>query len=541
MAKKIVYGEEARKALLGGVNQLADTVKITLGPKGRNVVLDKKFGAPLITNDGVTIAKEIELEDAYENMGAQLVKEVATKTNDVAGDGTTTATLLAQALVREGMKNVTAGANPMVLRRGVQKATDAAVEAIVKNSQKVSGTKDIARVAAVSSSSDEIGQLIADAMEKVTADGVITVEESKTAETYSEVVEGMMFDRGYVTPYMATDTDKMVAELDDPYILITDKKISNIQEILPLLEQIVQSGKKLLIIAEDIEGEALTTLILNRLRGTFVCVAVKAPGFGDRRKEMLVDIATLTGGQVISEEVGLDLKDTTVDQLGRARQVKVDKENTIIVDGAGDSSAIQGRVAQIRSQIETTSSEFDKEKLQERLAKLAGGVAVIKVGAATEIEMKEKKLRIEDALAATKAAVEEGIVAGGGTALIDAIPAVKAYVEEAQGDEKTGAAIVLKALEEPVRQIAANAGIEGSVIVEKLKNEAKVGYGYNALTGQFQDMIEAGIVDPTKVTRSALQNASSVSATILTTESLVADIKEPTPPAAPAPDMGGMY
>ncbi|MEY8311593.1 chaperonin GroEL [Oscillospiraceae bacterium 42-9] len=541
MAKKIVYGEEARKALLGGVNQLADTVKITLGPKGRNVVLDKKFGAPLITNDGVTIAKEIELEDAYENMGAQLVKEVATKTNDVAGDGTTTATLLAQALVREGMKNVTAGANPMVLRRGVQKATDAAVEAIVKNSQKVSGTKDIARVAAVSSSSDEIGQLIADAMEKVTADGVITVEESKTAETYSEVVEGMMFDRGYVTPYMATDTDKMVAELDDPYILITDKKISNIQEILPLLEQIVQSGKKLLIIAEDIEGEALTTLILNRLRGTFVCVAVKAPGFGDRRKEMLVDIATLTGGQVISEEVGLDLKDTTMDQLGRARQVKVDKENTIIVDGAGDSSAIQGRVAQIRSQIETTSSEFDKEKLQERLAKLAGGVAVIKVGAATEIEMKEKKLRIEDALAATKAAVEEGIVAGGGTALIDAIPAVKAYVEEAQGDEKTGAAIVLKALEEPVRQIAANAGIEGSVIVEKLKNEAKVGYGYNALTGEFQDMIEAGIVDPTKVTRSALQNASSVAATILTTESLVADIKEPTPPAAPAPDMGGMY
>ena len=541
MAKKIVYGEEARKALLAGVNQLADTVKITLGPKGRNVVLDKKFGAPLITNDGVTIAKEIELEDAYENMGAQLVKEVATKTNDVAGDGTTTATLLAQALVREGMKNVTAGANPMVLRKGVQKATDAAVEAIVKNSQKVSGTKDIARVAAVSSSSDEIGQLIADAMEKVSADGVITVEESKTAETYSEVVEGMMFDRGYVTPYMATDTDKMVAELDDPYILITDKKISNIQEILPLLEQIVQGGKKLLIIAEDIEGEALTTLILNRLRGTFVCVAVKAPGFGDRRKEMLVDIATLTGGQVISEEVGLDLKDTTIDQLGRARQVKVDKENTIIVDGAGDSQAIQGRVGQIRAQIETTTSEFDKEKLQERLAKLAGGVAVIKVGAATEIEMKEKKLRIEDALAATKAAVEEGIVAGGGTALIDAIPAVKAYVESSEGDEKTGAAIVLKALEEPVRQIAANAGIEGSVIVEQLKREQKVGQGYNALTGEFQDMIEAGIVDPTKVTRSALQNASSVAATILTTESLVADIKEPTPPAAPAPDMGGMY
>ncbi len=541
MAKKIVYGEEARKALLSGVNQLADTVKITLGPKGRNVVLDKKFGAPLITNDGVTIAKEVELEDAYENMGAQLVKEVATKTNDVAGDGTTTATLLAQALVREGMKNVTAGANPMVLRKGVQKATDTAVDAIVKNSQKVSGTKDIARVAAVSSSSDEIGQLIADAMEKVTSDGVITVEESKTAETYSEVVEGMMFDRGYVTPYMATDTDKMVAELDDPYILITDKKISNIQEILPLLEQIVQSGKKLLIIAEDIEGEALTTLILNRLRGTFVCVAVKAPGFGDRRKEMLVDIATLTGGQVISEEVGLDLKDAQLSQLGHARQVKVDKENTIIVDGAGDSEAIKGRVGQIRAQIETTTSEFDKEKLQERLAKLAGGVAVIKVGAATEIEMKEKKLRIEDALAATKAAVEEGIVAGGGTALIDAIPAVQEYVNAAEGDEKTGAAIVLKALEEPVRQIAANAGIEGSVIVEQLKREHKVGQGYNALTGEFQDMIEAGIVDPTKVTRSALQNASSVAATILTTESLVADIKEPTPPAAPAPDMGGMY
>ncbi len=541
MAKKIIYGEDARKALLSGVNQLADTVKITLGPKGRNVVLDKKFGAPLITNDGVTIAKEVELEDAYENMGAQLVKEVATKTNDIAGDGTTTATLLAQALVREGMKNVTAGANPMVLRKGVQKATDIAVDAIVKNSVKVSGTKDIARVAAVSSSSDEIGDLIADAMEKVTADGVITVEESKTAETYSEVVEGMMFDRGYITPYMATDTDKMVAELDDPAILITDKKISNIQEILPLLEQVVQSGKKLLIIAEDIEGEALTTLILNRLRGTFTCVAVKAPGFGDRRKEMLVDIATLTGGQVISEELGLELKDTQLSQLGSARQVKVDKENTIIVDGAGDSADIKARVGQIRSQIETTTSEFDKEKLQERLAKLAGGVAVIKVGAATEIEMKEKKLRIEDALAATKAAVEEGIVSGGGTALIDAIPAVAAYVEEAQGDEKTGAAIVLKALEEPVRQIAANAGIEGSVIVEAIKKEQKPGYGYNALTGEFQDMIEAGIVDPTKVTRSALQNASSVASTILTTESLVADIKEPTPAAPAAPDMGGMY
>ena len=542
MAKKIIYGEDARKALLAGVNQLADTVKITLGPKGRNVVLDKKFGAPLITNDGVTIAKEVELEDPFENMGAQLVKEVATKTNDVAGDGTTTATLLAQALVREGMKNVTAGANPMVLRKGVQKATEVAVKAIEGNAHQVSGTKDIARVAAVSSSSDEIGQLIADAMEKVTADGVITVEESKTAETYSEVVEGMMFDRGYVTPYMATDTDKMVAELDDPYILITDKKISNIQEILPLLEQVVQSGKKLLIIAEDIEGEALTTLILNKLRGTFTCVAVKAPGFGDRRKEMLIDIATLTGGQVISEELGLELKDTQLSQLGRARQVKVDKENTIIVDGAGDSEEIKSRVNQIRAQIETTASDFDREKLQERLAKLAGGVAVIKVGAATEIEMKEKKLRIEDALAATKAAVEEGIVAGGGTALIDAIPAVKAYVESAEGDEKTGAAIVLKALEEPVRQIAINAGIEGSVIVEQLKNDDKVGFGYNALTGEFQDMIDAGIVDPTKVTRSALQNASSVAATILTTESLVADIKEPAP-AAPAAggDMGGMY
>ena len=541
MAKKIIYGEDARKALLSGVNQLADTVKITLGPKGRNVVLDKKFGAPLITNDGVTIAKEVELEDPFENMGAQLVKEVATKTNDVAGDGTTTATLLAQALVREGMKNVTAGANPMVLRGGVQKATKIAVEAIEKNSHKVSGTKDIARVAAVSSASDEIGQLIADAMEKVTSDGVITVEESKTAETYSEVVEGMMFDRGYITPYMATDTDKMVAELDDPYILITDKKISNIQEILPLLEQVVQSGKKLLIIAEDVEGEALTTLILNKLRGTFTCVAVKAPGFGDRRKEMLQDIAILTGGQVISEELGLELKDTQLSQLGHARQVKVDKENTIIVDGAGNSEEIKARVAQIRGQIETTSSEFDKEKLQERLAKLAGGVAVIKVGAATEIEMKEKKLRIEDALAATKAAVEEGIVAGGGTALIDAIPAVKAYVDSAEGDEKTGAAIVLKALEEPVRQIAANAGIEGSVIVEQLKNDQKVGYGYNALTGEFQDMIEAGIVDPTKVTRSALQNASSVAATILTTESLVADIKEPAPAAPAGGDMGGMY
>ena len=542
MAKQIIYGEEARKALLGGINKLADTVKITLGPKGRNVVLDKKFGAPLITNDGVTIAKEVELEDPFENMGAQLVKEVATKTNDVAGDGTTTATLLAQALIREGMKNVTAGANPMVLRKGIQKATETAVEAIEKNAKKVSGTKDIARVAAVSSASEQIGNLIADAMEKVTSDGVITVEESKTAETYSEVVEGMMFDRGYITPYMVTDTDKMVAVIDDAYILITDKKISNIQEILPLLEQIVQSGKKLVIIAEDFEGEALTTLILNKLRGTFTCVGVKAPGFGDRRKEMLTDIATLTGGQVISSELGLELKDTTVDQLGRARQVKIDKENTIIVDGAGDSEAIKSRVSQIRSQIETTTSDFDREKLQERLAKLAGGVAVIKVGAATEVEMKEQKMRIEDALAATKAAVEEGIVAGGGTALIDAIPAVKAYVDSVDGDEKTGAAIVLKALEEPVRQIAANAGLEGSIIIEHLKAKNTVGYGYNALTDTYGDMIDAGIVDPTKVTRSALQNASSVASTVLTTESLVADIKEPAAPAAPAaPDMGGMY
>ena len=542
MAKQIIYGEEARKALLGGINKLADTVKITLGPKGRNVVLDKKFGAPLITNDGVTIAKEVELEDPFENMGAQLVKEVTTKTNDVAGDGTTTATLLAQALIREGMKNVTAGANPMVLRKGIQKATETAVEAIEKNAKKVSGTKDIARVAAVSSASEQIGNLIADAMEKVTSDGVITVEESKTAETYSEVVEGMMFDRGYITPYMVTDTDKMVAVIDDAYILITDKKISNIQEILPLLEQIVQSGKKLVIIAEDIEGEALTTLILNKLRGTFTCVGVKAPGFGDRRKEMLTDIATLTGGQVISSELGLELKDTTVDQLGRARQVKIDKENTIIVDGAGDSEAIKSRVSQIRSQIETTTSDFDREKLQERLAKLAGGVAVIKVGAATEVEMKEQKMRIEDALAATKAAVEEGIVAGGGTALIDAIPAVKAYVDSVDGDEKTGAAIVLKALEEPVRQIAANAGLEGSIIIEHLKAKNTVGYGYNALTDTYGDMIDEGIVDPTKVTRSALQNASSVASTVLTTESLVADIKEPAAPAAPAaPDMGGMY
>ena len=542
MAKQIIYGEEARKALLSGINQLADTVKITLGPKGRNVVLDKKFGAPLITNDGVTIAKEIELDDAFENMGAQLVKEVATKTNDVAGDGTTTATLLAQALIREGMKNVAAGANPMVLRKGVQDAVDTAVDALREHSKKVTCSDDIARVATVSASNEEVGKLIADAMEKVTSDGVITVEESKTALTDCDVVEGMMFDRGYISPYMATDTDKMEAVLDDAYILITDKKISNIQEVLPLLEQIVQGGKKLLIVAEDVEGEALTTLILNKLRGTFNCVAVKAPGFGDRRKEMLQDIAVLTGGQVISSELGLELKDTTIAQLGRARQVKVDKENTIFVDGAGNPDDIKARVHQIRSQIETTTSDFDREKLQERLAKLAGGVAVIRVGAATEIEMKEKKLRIEDALAATKAAVEEGIVAGGGVALIDTIPAVAKLLESVEGDEKTGVQIVLKALEEPVRQIAANAGVEGSVIVENLKKESKVGYGYNALTGEYGDMISFGIVDPTKVTRSALQNAASVAQTVLTTESLVADKKEPVPPAAPADaGMGGMY
>ena len=542
MAKKIIYGEDARKALLSGVNQLADTVKITLGPKGRNVVLDKKFGAPLITNDGVTIAKEVELEDAFENMGAQLVKEVATKTNDVAGDGTTTATLLAQALVREGMKNVTAGANPMVLRGGVQKATKIAVDAIEKNSHKVSGTKDIARVAAVSSASDEIGQLIADAMEKVTADGVITVEESKTAETYSEVVEGMMFDRGYITPYMATDTDKMVAELDDPYILITDKKISNIQEILPLLEQVVQSGKKLLIIAEDVEGEALTTLILNKLRGTFTCVAVKAPGFGDRRKEMLEDIAVLTGGTVITSDMGYELKEATMDMLGRARQVKVSKENTIIVDGAGSADAIKARVNQIKSQIETTTSDYDREKLQERLAKMAGGVAIIRVGAATEVEMKEKKLRIEDALNATRAAVEEGIVAGGGTAYVNAIASVEKLLAETEGDEKTGVSIIAKALTEPMRQIATNAGIDGSVVLENVKKADKVGYGFDAYNETYVDMISAGIVDPTKVTRSALENAASIAATLLTTESLVADKPQPPAPAAPAaPDMGGMY
>ena len=541
MAKQIAYGEDARKALMKGIDQLADTVKITLGPKGRNVVLDKKFGAPLITNDGVTIAKEIELDDPFENMGAQLVKEVSIKTNDVAGDGTTTATLLAQALIREGMKNVTAGANPMILKKGIADAVDVAVEAVKNNSQNVTGTKDIARVATVSSQDEFIGSLIAEAMEKVTTDGVITVEESKTADTYSEVVEGMMFDRGYIAPYMVTDTDKMIAELDNPLILITDKKISTTQEILPLLEQVVQSGKKLLIIAEDVEGEALTTLVLNKLRGTFTCVAVKAPGFGDRRKEMLQDIATLTGGTVITSDLGLELKDTTMDQLGTARQVKVEKENTIIIDGAGDKDAIKGRISQIRQQIEVTTSDFDREKLQERLAKLAGGVAVIKVGAATEIEMKEKKLRIEDALAATKAAVEEGIVAGGGISCMNAIPAVEKFVNTLEGDAKTGAKIVLKALEEPLRQIAENAGLEGSVIAENIKKANKVGYGFNALTEEYTDMVAAGIVDPTKVTRSALQNAASVASMVLTTESLVADIKEPEAPAAPAPDMGGMY
>ena len=542
MAKQIVYGEDARKALQSGIDQLADTVKITLGPKGRNVVLDKKFGAPLITNDGVTIAKEIELEDAFENMGAQLVKEVSVKTNDVAGDGTTTATLLAQALVNEGMKNVAAGANPMVLKKGISMAVDEAVKAITENSKAISGTDDIARVATISSADEYIGKLIAEAMEKVSTDGVITVEESKTAETYSEVVEGMMFDRGYIAPYMVTDTDKMVAEIDDALILITDKKISNTQEILPLLEQIVQSGKKLVIIAEDVEGEALTTLVLNKLRGTFTCVAVKAPGFGDRRKEMLQDIAILTGGTVITSDLGLELKDATIDQLGRARQVKITKEDTIIVDGQGDQNEIKNRVGQIRQQIENTTSDFDREKLQERLAKLAGGVAVIKVGASTEIEMKEKKMRIEDALSATKAAVEEGIVAGGGVALINAIPAVAKLLDTTTGDTKTGVQIVLKALEAPIKQIAKNAGLEGSVIVENIRREDKVGYGFNALEEEYTDMISAGIVDPTKVTRSALQNAASVASMVLTTESLVADIKEPAPAAAPAaPDMGGMY
>ena len=541
MAKKILYGIEARNALQRGVDKLADTVKITLGPKGRNVVLDKKFGAPLITNDGVTIAKEIELEDAAENMGAQLVKEVATKTNDAAGDGTTTATLLAQALIREGMKNVTAGANPMVLRKGIKKAVDRAVECLIANSKKVNGSEDIARVGTISAGDEVIGALIADAMEKVTADGVITVEESKSADTYSEVVEGMQFDRGYLSPYMATDTDKMEAVLDDAYILITDKKISAIQEILPILEQIVQNGKKLLIIAEDIEGDALTTLVLNRLRGTFTCVAVKAPGFGDRRKEMLRDIATLTGGQVITSELGLELKDASFDMLGRARQVKVNKENTIIVDGAGNSEEIKARVAQIRAALEATTSEFDKEKLQERLAKLAGGVAVIKVGAATEAEMKEKKLRIEDALNATKAAVEEGIVAGGGVALVNIIDDVAALIDTVDGDERTGVKLVVRALEEPLRQIAENAGFEGSVVVNNVRSKKQLDWGFDAYTETYCDMIKSGIVDPTKVTRSAIQNAASVASTVLTTEAVVSDIKEPAPAADPAAAMGGMY
>ena len=543
MSKVIIYGNEARSALLRGVDQLADTVKITLGPKGRNVVLEKKFGAPLITNDGVTIAKEIELEDAAENMGAQLVREVATKTNDAAGDGTTTATILAQAMIREGMKNVTAGANPMVLRRGISRAVDAAVASLMSHARAVSGTSDIARVGTISAGDEVIGTLIADAMEKVTSDGVITVEESKSAETYCEVVEGMQFDRGYLSPYMVTDTDKMEAVLDDAFILITDKKISNIQELLPVLEQIVQSGKKLLIVAEDVEGEALTTLVLNKLRGTFTCVAVKAPGFGDRRKEMLRDIAILTGGTVITEELGLELKETTIDQLGRARQVKVTKENTIIVDGAGDSDEIKGRVGQIRAAIETTTSEFDREKLQERLAKLAGGVAVIKVGAATEVEMKEKKLRIEDALNATKAAVEEGIVAGGGTALIDVIADVEKILPSVDGDEKTGVRLVMKALEIPMRQIAENAGLDGSVIVDKVKTCGVINYGFDAAKETYTDMIEAGIVDPAKVTRSALQNAASIAATGLTTESVVSDKKEenPAPPMPAGGGMGGMY
>ena len=540
MAKDILYGIEARNALVRGVDKLADTVKITMGPKGRNVVLDKKFGAPLITNDGVTIAKEIELEDATENMGAQLVKEVATKTNDAAGDGTTTATLLAQALIREGMKNVTAGANPMVLRKGMKKAVDRAVECLVANSKKVNGKEDIARVGTISAGDEVIGTLIADAMEKVTADGVITVEESKSADTYSEVVEGMQFDRGYLSPYMATDMDKMEAVIDDAFLLITDKKISNIQEILPLLEQIVQAGKKLVIIAEDVEGEALTTLVLNKLRGTFACVAVKAPGFGDRRKEMLRDIAILTGGEVISSEIGLELKDANIAQLGRARQVKVTKENTIIVDGAGDTNEIKARISQIRAAIETTTSDFDRETLQERLAKLSGGVAVIKVGAATEVEMKEKKLRIEDALNATKAAVEEGIVAGGGTAYLNVISEVAKLVDTVDGDEKTGVRIVVKALEEPVRQIAANAGFDGGVIVDKILNSGKIGYGFDAYKEEYCDMVSAGIVDPTKVTRSALQNAASIASVILTTESVVADKKEEAAAATPAAGMGGM-
>ena len=542
MAKIICYGEEARKALEKGVNQLADTVKITMGPKGRNVVLDKKFGAPLITNDGVTIAKEIELEDPFENMGAQLVKEVSTKTNDVAGDGTTTATLLAQAIIHEGLKNLAAGANPMVMKKGISKATTAAIEAMKANSQKVNGSDDIARVGAVSSGDEAIGTLIAEAMEKVGHDGVITIEESKTAETYSEVVEGMQFDRGYITPYMVTDTEKMEANLDDALILITDKKISNIQELLPVLEQVVQAGKKLLIIAEDVEGDALSTLIVNRLRGTLNVVCVKAPGFGDRRKEMLQDIAILTGGTVISADVGLDLKEAQLDMLGQARQINVTKENTTIVNGAGDSEAIKARVAQIKSQIETTTSDYDREKLMERLAKLAGGVAVIKVGAATEVEMKEKKLRIEDALNATRAAVEEGIVAGGGTAYLNAIPAVEKLYAETEGDEKTGVQIIARALTAPMKQIAANAGIDGSVVLEKIRESGKVGYGFDAYNEVYCDMIPAGIVDPTKVTRSALENAASIASTLLTTESLVADKPQPAAPAAPAaPDMGGMY
>ena len=542
MSKLIKRGDEARKALEAGVNSLADTVKITLGPKGRNVVLDKKYGAPLITNDGVTIAKEIELDDPFENMGAQLVKEVSTKTNDVAGDGTTTATLLAQAMIHEGLKNLAAGANPIVVKKGMAKAVEAAVAEVKKQAKTVDGSKDIARVGAVSSGDEEIGKLIADAMEKVSADGVITIEESKTADTYSEVVEGMQFDRGYITPYMATDMEKMEANLDDPYILITDKKISVIADILPILEQIVQSGKKLLIIAEDVEGEALSTLIVNRLRGTLNVVCVKAPGFGDRRKEMLQDIAILTGGTVISEEVGLELKSATMDMLGRARQVKVPKENTTIVDGAGDSQTIKDRVGQIRTQISTTTSDYDKEKLQERLAKLAGGVAVIKVGAATETEMKEKKLRIEDALNATRAAVEEGVVAGGGTIFVNVIPAVEALLSSVEGDEKTGVRIVAKALEAPIRQIAANAGLDGSVILEKVRTSGKTGYGFDAYKEEYCDMVSAGIIDPAKVTRSALENAASVSAMVLTTESLVADKPEPPAPAAPAGgEMGGMY
>jgi chaperonin GroEL len=537
MAKNIMYGIEARNALLAGVNKLSDTVKITMGPKGRNVVLDKKFGSPLITNDGVTIAKEIELENPAENMGAQLVKEVATKTNDAAGDGTTTATLLAQAFISEGMKNVTAGANPIVIRKGIQKAVDKAVASLIANSKKVNGTADIARVGTISAGDEVIGNLIADAMEKVTSDGVITVEESKSAETYCEVVEGMQFDRGYLSPYMATDTEKMEAVIDDALILITEKKISNIQEILPLLEQIVQSGKKLLIIAEDVEGEALTTLVLNKLRGTFICVAVKAPGFGDRRKEMLRDIAILTGGEVISDELGLDLKETKIHQLGRARQIKVNKENTIIVGGAGSTEDIKARISQIKAAIETTTSDFDREKLQERLAKLSGGVAVLKVGAATETEMKEKKLRIEDALNATKAAVEEGIVAGGGIAYLNVIEDVRSLLDTVEGDERTGVKIVLKSLEYPTRQIVENAGFEGSIIVDKIMNSGKKNYGFDAYAEKYVDMIESGIVDPTKVTRSALQNAASVAATVLTTESLVYDIKEPAP-AAPAGGMG---